>query len=180
MLNGASIAQDDGVVYLYEATSGGQRLSLQDTSGVYTVSGKRTIVTKGLNVFIRSNIAYDTEGGNLAIIALKDDSGQGGNIYIDPSVTNISGFLYADGALVGFDGTDELGAGVGIDKLQNQLYIYGSVISANSLGGATKSPVYCPSIIGNASCDRDLAQKYDLNFLRRYTLVDAENSGGTA
>jgi hypothetical protein len=178
MLNGASIAQDGGVVYLYEATSGGQRLSLQD-AGVYTVSGKRTIVTKGLNVFIQSNIEYDT-GGNLAIIALKDDSGQGGNIYIDPSVTNISGFLYADGALVGFDGIDELGAGVGIDTLQNQLYIYGSVISANSLGGATKSPVYCPSIIRNASCNRDIAQKYDLNFLRRYTLVDAENSGGTA
>jgi hypothetical protein len=59
------------------------------------------------------------------------------------------------------------------DQLLNQLHIYGSVFSLNTVGGAKTAE--CPYIEDN--CDDISSKVYDLSFLRRYTLVDAAAYG---
>jgi len=63
--------------------------------------------------------------------------------------------------------------GVGdIQTLKNQLYIYGSIVSENTIGGSRMNPVRCPSLLSITNCDMDTAQRYDLNYLRRYYLYE--------
>lgn len=63
-----------------------------------------------------------------------------------------------------------------ISELKNQLYIFGSLISYNTIGGARANPVTCPAVI--PSCTQDNAQKYDLNYLRRYYLFEGKPMNG--
>jgi hypothetical protein len=80
-------------------------------------TNKRTLVSIGTDIHITENIAYgDTP---LALIALTDASGNGGNIIIDPGVTDIGASLIAEHS-ISTSGT-------------NQLHILGSVISSNTL-----------------------------------------------
>lgn len=70
----------------------------------------------------------------LGIIALSKN-GVGGNIYIDPSVTDIHAILYADRSVLSYDGVKEFdGSNSSASELANQLYIHGSVFSENTIG----------------------------------------------
>jgi hypothetical protein len=64
---------------------------------------------------------------------MKDSAGRGGNIYIDPSVTNIAGTFFAERSVISYNGT-ELDGNTPINILKNQLLIYGNVFSENTLG----------------------------------------------
>jgi hypothetical protein len=70
----------------------------------------------------------------LGIIVLKDKAGNGGNIYIDPNITNINGTLFAEKSAISYDGTKELDGNTPISTLKNQLLIYGNVFSENTIG----------------------------------------------
>ncbi|MDD4151144.1 MAG: hypothetical protein PHR68_00860, partial [Candidatus Gracilibacteria bacterium] len=149
------------------------------------ISDKKTIVIYGGDLYINRDMYYTNNSSILGIIVMKDSSGKGGNIYISPKVTNIVGSIFASKAV--FSATvsntsqtvDNLANGNRItyydgnadaDILRNQLYIYGSLFSANTLGGSKSNPKKCPYYV--TSCTADEAIKYDLNFLRRYYLVD--------
>ncbi len=106
----------------------------------------------------------------------KDDAGNGGNLYIDPSVTNIVGTYIIDGSIMSYDSTGEIGVG-NIAKLKNQLYIYGSIVSENTIGGSRMSPLRCPSLLNGSCSTTSEAQKYDLNYLRRYYLYGGQPFG---
>ena len=108
----------------------------------------RTLIVIGQNVNITEDIAKRDHP--LAIIALTDSAGNGGDITIDPSVRNISLSLFAE------HGVSSAGA--------NQLSVFGSLISSNTTGGASASPVICPYFI--TTCDAALAKRYDLEKLR--------------
>ena len=86
----------------------------------------------------------DTTSDILGLIVLEDTDGNGGNIYIEPNVTDISAVLYADKSIMTaldnqspfgristteqFDGnSDEV-------DVSDQLYIYGSLFSENTIG----------------------------------------------
>lgn len=104
----------------------------------------------------------------LAIIALKDRvTGSGGMIRIATGVTDIHATLIAENSI---RGTGSL-----------QLYIHGSIISNNTLGGAGKTPRECP-YFDDASCSLAKAKRYDLEYLRdTYTDIPANwASGATA
>jgi len=58
----------------------------------------------------------------LGIIALQKN-GRGGNIYIDPTVTDIHAFLYADRSVISYNGSAELDGSTPDTQLANQLYI---------------------------------------------------------
>lgn len=120
---------------------------------------------------------YNGSGAILGIIALTDKNNRGGNIYIDPSVTNVVGTLVAQKAVMSYDGTRELGGDTNITTLKNQLYIHGSIISRNTIGGSRKSTPECPKFHTGA-CTEIIAQKYDLNFLRRYYLTTVGAANG--
>lgn len=60
----------------------------------------------------------------------------------------------------------------------NQLYIHGSIISNNTLGGASKSPVECPYFV--ATCTLARAELYDFEYFRDDYLLLADQTGHKA
>lgn len=88
-------------------------------------------------------------------------------------MTNVVGTYIIDGSIMSsMNGTSSMGTS-NIGLLKNQLYIYGSIVSENTLGGSRMSPPRCPSLV--ATCAD--AQQYDLNYLRRYYLYNGAPFG---
>lgn len=156
----------DNILYFWEL--GWDIVTLNDPDS-YTWN--KTIVVVWGNLYIESNIiADDKESDILWIIVLKDEEGNGGNIYIDPVVENIDSILYADKAMVSYDPTyGEISPDTWFDynNLNNQLIIYWTLFSNNTIWGSVDSPYLCPFYISDGDCDLDTAQKYDLNYIRR-------------
>ena len=160
---------------LYFGGLNGEVVTLGDIFGANQgelVTGKKTIVIVWGNLYIKSNMYYGNKNSDILwIIVLESptDPTKWGNVYIDPSVTNVVGNVFADKSLISFNGVAELDGGATFDELKNQLHIYGSVYSENTIGGSRTTPVKCPYYVDSSVCSTsDQAQKYDLNFLRRY------------
>ena len=62
-----------------------------------TGTGTKSVIVEGGNIQIDSDIDYTGTSKTLLLIARKNSSGQGGNIYINPSVTRIDAIIIADG-----------------------------------------------------------------------------------
>ena len=78
-----------------------------DSSGTFDINANQTVVSKGCNIFIDSNLMAPAGGtGRLGIIALQDltipGDQKGGNIYVCGNVTDIEANLVADGALLSY------------------------------------------------------------------------------
>ncbi len=163
------ILQNGKVLYFWNLTWENVRVS-----GTSTLTWNKTLLVEWGNVYITWNIRGS---GILGIISLQKD-GQWGNIYISPNVTDIHAIIYADRSIISYDGTHELDGNTASQELANQLYIYGSIFSENTIGGAWDSS--CPYYVKDVDCDTVSAKKYDLNFLRRYILVQAVDENGTS
>lgn len=83
------------------------------------------------DIVIKKDIWSKTDKPKV-FIALKKSDGTGGNIWIDPSVKDIIASLIADGSI--FSGTWPSNYQTP-DPTDNQLYVYGSVMSNNTVGG---------------------------------------------
>ncbi len=112
-----------------------------------TFDDKRTIVVIGRNVTISENIGHKDHP--LAIIALADNAGNGGDILINSTVTDIDASLIAEHSVH--------------SSGDHQLYIHGSVISENTLGDTAAR--ICPYYV-SVSCTEIEAAKYDFENLR--------------
>lgn len=110
---------------------------------------KRTLIVVWKDITITWNIFRQDHP--LAIIALADKDGNGGNITIDPGVTDISASLFAEHAL--------------LSSGNNQLFILGSVVSRNTIWETAAK--ICPFFV-NTSCDESTAKKYDLEKLHEW------------
>ncbi len=130
------------------------------TFGTASLTEAGTFLVSGGNAYISSNFLASKP---VAIVALSDASGNGGNVFIDPSVTNVEAVLYAERAVA--TATDISGTAPSSPSY-NQLHVKGSVLSENTIGGA--KTVSCPYFV--ASCDLAAAERYDLNRLRDYHL----------
>jgi hypothetical protein len=164
--NGLFIEQLPGKsILLIEKAWGNVELTAQN------ISWNRTLVVRWANLYIKRNMYYPSTGENmLGVVVQKDSNGVGWNLYIDKWVTNIVGTFILDGSVISYDGTNELGYNASIIDLKNQLHIFGTIVSENTIGWSRQNPPKCPSLI--VSCpDNKVAQKYDLNYLRRYYLV---------
>jgi hypothetical protein len=129
------------------------------------LSGNKTLIVEGWNIYITGNIIWT---GILGLIAL-ERNGIGWNIYVHPNVTDIHAVLYADRSFLSYNGV-ELDGSTSDEDLANQLYIKGSLFSENTLWGFQLSK--CPFYVTSANCNTpQKAAKYDLNYLRRYILV---------
>lgn len=96
-----------------------------------TIDTSKQIYIFEWDIVINKNIWSKTEKPKV-FIALKKSDGTGGNIWIDPSVKDIIASLIADGSI--FSGTWPSSYHTP-DVTDNQLYIYGSVMSNNTVGG---------------------------------------------
>ena len=129
-------------------------------------------MVEGGNIYITGNI---TGNGILALIPL-EKNGVGGNIYINPVVTDIHAVIYADRSVISYNGA-ELDGTTQDSVLANQLYIKGSLFSENTLGGFELTK--CPFYVTNSNCNTaQKAAKYDLNYLRRYVIVTETDEFG--
>jgi hypothetical protein len=110
-----------------------------------------------------------------AIIALKDESWSGWNIIITEDVGRIYSFLYAEGTIYSWYKTATGYINSYVSKWVfnipgNQLYIYGAMVSKNTVGWSLQSPPTCPVVISN--CDILNSQIYDVNYFRTYDPTD--------
>lgn len=146
----------------------------------------KTIIVEDGDVYITGNIRNnDNDGAMLWIIAL------GWNIYIRPDVTDVQAVLYTNRAVMSATDSDsswdiasseQHDGTTNANILENQLYIKGSIFSENTIWGA-RWTLQCPYYI-NTNCTtflddthRNNAQKYDLNFIRRYYFYDSDGNG---
>jgi hypothetical protein len=136
----------------------------------------KTILIEWWNLYINNDINVSWSKSMLSIVVLKDSNWKGWNIYINPDVKSIKATMYADKSLISYDGTNELDWNTSFSVLKNQLYIYGSVFSENTIGWSRTTPIKCPYYVTSINCDTiEKAQKYDLNYLRRYYLKDTDS-----
>jgi len=178
--NGQMIFNDTIIVY---KNIGGQYVEIPGD----IVTWNKTIVVVWGDVYVTGNIINSTAVDTLWIISLKDSAWNGGSIYVNNDVTDLHSVLYAEKVLMtaigDIDGNrsiddsnssiEVLNSSTTSSQLNNQLYIYGSVFSENTIGWSRANPIECPFYINCA--DSIEAQKYDLNYVRRYIQIDHDN-----
>lgn len=145
------------------------------TINAWIVTWNKTIIIEWGNAYITWNIWTTIWNNNiLGIVVLKDKNWKWWNIYINPNVSFIKSILYADKSLISYDWLNELWGDAEFTSLKNQLYIYWSVFSENTIWWSRSFPIKCPYYVSCTSIED--AQKYDLNYLRRYYLKDTKTS----
>ena len=146
----------------------------------WIVEWNKTIVVNWWNLYITADMVYNSNADTLGVIVLSDDAGNWWNLYIDPDVKTIVWSIYVDKSILSYRQPfweitpDNWWT---LDLLKNQLYIKGQVFSENTIGWARTDPLQCPYYLGTV-CDIDTAQKYDLNYLRRYFVYDSHATFG--
>ena len=186
--SGCGIIHNPGnktVIAYYEGDEN-KKLVLGDDNGTGTIivpEGYRyTIILKGgANLFIKNNIAYIDPDASFGMILLSKINDKGSNVYIHPYPTNIVGILYAEGSLMSMDDSEKLyysGSGGGDAlELKNQLYWQGNIASRNTIGGTVTRTV--PDGISCAAGTKiNCAQRYDLDYIRRFTASEVLIANG--
>ena len=160
---------NDSIIYFWDDGTN-TRVDINPSGNTNArISGKKTILVYGRDIYIEENIYYNnTDEDILWIIALTDEDGNGWNVYIHPRVTNMVGTIFAEKSVISFDWTNELWGGTDQETLKNQLHIFGSVFSENTIWGSRSIQLACPYYVLDSDCDQDTAQKYDMNYLRRF------------
>lgn len=144
------------------------RYRREDSNGI-GINTNKTILVIWWNLYIKNNLYYSSNNWMLGILVLKDQDWNWWNIYIHPDVTNIVWTLFAEKSILSYNWI-ELDWNAYEYLLKNQLHIYGSVFSENTIWGSRETTPRCPYFI-TSWCTLELAQKYDLNYLRRYRLI---------
>ena len=88
----------------------------------------------------------------------------GWNIWITKNSNFISAIIYADKNIISWDWTNYY---VNDSDKLNQLFLKWSIMSLNTIGWASYSPLKCPSNI-SSNCTEELANRYDLNHFRHF------------
>jgi hypothetical protein len=136
-----------------------------------------SVIAIGADIYIDDSVALQNDGKPRVLIALKNDAGVGGNIYISGLVPQIYSSLIAEGSLYSWDFSasttpilynDDAG---NLFKIPNrQLYIYGTIISNNTIGWYSIDNIsqknYCPYNI--SPCSNNTALTYDYNHFRDF------------
>lgn len=146
-------------------------------------SGKKVVVVEDGDLYIKGNLKPANDQARLVLVVLN------GNVYVDIGVTDIYASLVADGSIFSwYEGFVKGDYGEPDDpqeffaKLKDesaQLYWEGSIAADNTIGGADKigrEKFYYRG--GIPTSDKDLAQVYDLNYLRLFRLGVEFDAGG--
>lgn len=131
-------------------------------------SGIKNIVILWWNAYINWNITSSDKKSILSIISI-ENKWRWWNVYVNNKVTEIYSVIYADKSLLSTNNWVVILSPKNnwtYDLLKNQLYIYGSLFSNNTVWWSTSVNPICPYFIDN--CTIDEAQKYDLYNFRRW------------
>jgi len=136
-IKNTTTANTNGYYYYDLDTTTNNTLTITAPTG----TGTKSVIVQGGNIQINSNIEYTGTGKTLLLIARKNGAGQGGNIYINPSVTRVDAIIIADGGSL-MNGTTTNGTTTtknwitNATDLTNRLTINGRVYSYNTRGGS--------------------------------------------
>ena len=150
----------------------GSSLSIRNPNGKMKDGGRKikSLMIIWGDLIIDSDIERDPSVDNpRTIIVLKDDSGSGGNVYINGNVKNIYTSIIAEGSIYSWDSSSSIYNDTPLKLIglpRNQLYIYGSILSRNTLWWSSKNPIICP--FTETNCTYDTALKYDWNYFRTF------------
>ncbi len=129
----------------------------------------QVIVVEGGDFSIDNNIWEDSYSKPRIVYVLKNSAGSWGNVFIGPSVTKIHTSIVAEWSIYsGAPGNLLNDTQAKLTSLPDrQLYIKGSLISRNTIGGsAFVTSASCPYNV--TLCDRTTAIKYDFNYFRAF------------
>lgn len=176
-------------------------------SNTCMVTDKRAFIVKNGSLYLKSNISTlnstgDQTAGQL-FLGVMNDTGlanvtiadtdvnitsqdKSGWMFIDPKITNIDAFLFAQGPMVSYDANEKiLGKNffysndvARTSSLSNQLYINGSILTLNTITGARQNPLECPYIVDN--CTSSIAQIFDLTYTRSFRILSKSTMSGIA
>jgi len=139
------------------------------------ITWKKTIVLKWSNLYIKSNMINTSNSDILWIIVLTDENWNWWKLYIDPSVKRVDAVIYTEKSVIGWHEISwtfyETDWNTNSSLLQNQLYIYWSVFSENTIWASRSAIPLCPYYTKSISwfmCTVKEAQKYDLNYFRHW------------
>lgn len=109
---------------------------------------------------------------NAQIVDTENVTLQPGWIGIDTRVTNLDAFVFTEGSILTTKSWARGNVVLGDQDLKNQLYVFGGLFSQNTVGWSRRTPPMCPYMVDANSCNQNIAQIFDLTFLRRYHLVN--------
>jgi hypothetical protein len=175
----------------------------------YSIKWIETIVVKNWNIFIDGNIYKTNDKALLSLVSLNDKwfsrkslsysiiknyisntttNKIYGFVFINPKVTNIDAYIYAQWSVMSYNWDKKLYDGSNVtdtssDKnMYNQLYVRWWLISTNTIGwsrlvwdNSVKYDKKCPWFLKESDCNINTAQAFDLVYLRRYSLIEAKN-----
>ncbi|MBI5152659.1 putative metal-binding motif-containing protein [Candidatus Peregrinibacteria bacterium] len=101
---------------------------------------KQTIIVEGGDIYIDTNIT----GEQIGLIALKNEFGSGGKIYIKNTVTNIKAQIFADDGVYSYKNTSTP-LDINNGDLYRQLVIEGTISSANNTREVPNAGDYAPA-----------------------------------
>lgn len=166
-LMGGNLYYFNGDVTVSEATS--------FTSG--------TLYVLGGDVYIDGDIGSDSS--RLGVIALEQD-GVGGNVYIDPSATDLYTNIFADGGIYSDSGatystghSQWLNDAYRMASLKNQLYINGSLSARMTLNAEDVYDELGYYTCGEGEVSSELAEECSLEKLRQFRLCYELDSTGS-
>ena len=139
------------------------------------VNWQKGLIVKGWNIYINSDIYNEDDSTSLLVLIAKRDvtnKQNWWNIYINPNVTNIDAVLIAEWSIINFNWTEVI---TDKNKLRNQLYIYGSMYTKNSIWG--ENPYWSDGYINNPDNLMLNSEKYDLDQLRYFDLIPSWSEG---
>lgn len=142
----------------------------------FNFDSSRSLIVIGADIYIDVDV-LNILSQSRSIIALKNDKGEWGNIYIDGWVKNIESVLFSERSI--FSGKDFwLGLStyyvskksVFLDIPRTQLYIKWAIWWFNTIGWSSKDGgAVCPYLSDNSIvCSYDNSLKYDWNYFRIY------------
>jgi hypothetical protein len=140
-----------------------------------------TVIAIGADIHLNDSVKPQSDSKPRVFIALKNSAGVGGNIYIDGAITQIYSSMIAEGSIYSgeFSGTTPVYYNDSIAELfkipNRQLYVYGTIISNNTIGGYRLDNGIgntCPYNI--TPCTDNTALLYDFNHFRDFhpTAID--------
>jgi len=169
----------------------------------YNINWRQTFVVYW-NIYINGNLYKWSKNSLLTLVSFNDDwfsrwglifsnlvniSSVKWFIYINPKVTNIDAYMYAQGSLLSYNWTkiydgSNITDTAGDKNIYNQLYVRWWIISTNTIWWSRLADTdpfnkRFPWFITWSSLSQNQAQAFDLIYLRRYMLVDDSYYWGT-
>ena len=170
----APVVLKDAIYYSYTGSTSDPYVSYDGVKTYFDdATDARSLIVVGGDIYVDTGVILDADLSPRALIALKNDAGKWGNIYIRGDVTKIHATLVSEGSLYSARRSGAIWVLYNRDKIATlslpnyQLYIRGSLISRNTIGWAWVWWTWrCP--FGEWDCTYDRALRYDLNYFRDY------------